>query len=114
MKCGDSLTRSTASGGTESVQLPSIDITHLMGAKVDASGRIVGFHVLPPGTALLVLRNPVTLPAGSVKVVDASGTPIPGAQARITPRKVPVTGYDTLEARVEILDSAGTVLATSQ
>ncbi len=113
MNYGDSVKRSTSTGRQETVQLPPIDTLHLTGAKIDSSGRISGFHVLPAGIPLSGSRNPVTLPIGSVKVVDASGTAIHRASVRITPRKVPLTGHDTLEAKVEILDSTGMVLATS-
>jgi hypothetical protein len=45
-------------------------------------------------------------------VVDGLGVPLPGVQVRITPRKLPTSGWDTLEARVEVLDASGSVVAS--
>ncbi len=113
MKCGDPVTRTTSSGSTETVTLPPIDMQHISCVRADPRGSVGGFHVFPSGITAPSTRTPLSVPAGSVKVVDASGTPIVGATVRITTRKPPASVYDTLEAKVEILDSSGTVLATS-
>ena len=113
MKSGDSITRRTANGGTEMVRLPPIDMAHLTNVKIDASGKVMGFHILPTGAAIPSSPTSFGLPPGAVNVEDDSGLPIPGAWVRITPRKWPRTGCDTLEAKVEILDPTGVVLATS-
>jgi hypothetical protein len=108
---GDAITRTTATG-QETVLLPGIDLTHLKQAKVVGT-RLTGLHVQPPGT-IVTGTAPITLAVDAVAVVDPHGTPITGAQVRLVPRKVPLSEYDTLEALVEVFDSAtGAVLASS-
>jgi hypothetical protein len=108
---GDAVTRTTQRG-SETVYLPTISLAHLCQVYVDG-GHVKGFHVLPAGV-IITSSAAVVLPPGAVTVVDRQGTVISGAQTRITPRKLPTSGWDTLEARVEVLDAAGTVIASRE
>jgi hypothetical protein len=109
-KAGDVITR-TVGGKTESVTLPPISMTHLKTLMVDGN-KVRGFHILPTSVATITSTSPITLPAGSITVVDSNGTPIAGAQVKLTPSRVPADGYDAFEAKVEVFDSAGTLLAS--
>jgi hypothetical protein len=107
---GDSVTRTTPRG-SETVNLPPLDLAHLTQIQVDGAN-VKGFHVLPAGV-IITSSAAVVLPAGTVAVVDQRGAAIAGAQTRILPRKLPASEWDTLEARVEVLDAGGTVIAST-
>jgi hypothetical protein len=106
----DPVTRTNRHGQQETVRLPPINMAHLQQAQVDG-GKINGLHILPSGVSI-PSTAPLTLPAGTVAVVDQHGSPIADAQVRITPGKLPRSGHDTLDAKVKVLDSAGAVLAS--
>lgn len=53
----------------------------------------------------------VTLPAGSLQVVDSAGNPIVGAEIKLTPLRVPASADDAFEAAVEVLDATGSRIA---
>lgn len=106
MNRGDVITR-TAGGATESVTLPPINMNHLLTIRVE-TGRVSGFHVLPTSILTVSSTSEVILPAGSIQIVDSSGYPIAGAVIKLTPLRVPASINDAFEARVEVLDSAGT------
>ncbi len=109
---GDSITRTTPTG-QETVVLPPIASGHLRQLVVaGVGGAILGFHILP-ASAAVSSASPVILAAGTVTVADRWGTVIPGAQVRLIPRKVPRSSDDTLEARVEVIDTAGTVIVSA-
>jgi hypothetical protein len=74
-------------------------------------GNVKGFHVLPAGV-IITSGSAVVLPPGSVSVVDQRGTAVRGVQVRITPRKVPASEWDTLEAEVEVHDASGLLVAS--
>lgn len=106
---GDVLTR-TESGATESVTLPPIHLSHLLTLKVQG-GRVSGFHVLPTSVVTISSTSEITLPAGSVPIIDSAGIPIADAELKLTPLRVTASAYDAFEARVEVLDSAGARIA---
>jgi len=110
MRRGDEVTRTTASGAVEKVNLPAIDMAHLTDVTVNAVGVINGFHVLPGSTAPITSNSPLILPGGSVRVLDAAGTPIVGATVEVTPLRVPASVHDAFEARVRVFDSSGAVI----
>jgi hypothetical protein len=106
---GDPVTRTTPHG-SETVYLPAINLAHLTQIQVVGSD-VKGFHVLPAGVTITSAAT-LVLPPGAVAVVDRHGTGVPGVQVRIVPRKVPNSGWDTLEALVEVVDGTGVVLAS--
>jgi hypothetical protein len=106
MDRGDVLTR-TAGGATESVTLPPINMNHLLTIRIEG-GRVSGFHILPTSILTVSSTSEVTFPSGSIQVVDSAGNPIAGAEIKFTPLRVPASANDAFEARVEVLDSAGT------
>jgi hypothetical protein len=106
---GDTVTRTTTRG-TETVLLPGINFLHLSQVQIDASN-VKGFHVLPAGV-IITSGSTIALPLGSVSVVDRNGTAVPAVQVWITPRKVPVSPWDTLEAQVEVRDGSGVLMAS--
>jgi hypothetical protein len=106
---GDVITRGVA-GATESVTLPAINLSHLLTLTVDG-GRVSGFHILPTSVVIVASRSEITLPAGSIRVVDSAGNPVTGAAIKLTPLCVPASAYDAFEARVEVLDSTGARIA---
>ncbi len=108
-KVGDRLTR-TIGGSTETVILPAIDLGHLRTVMVDGN-KVQGFHILPASAVTVLSTSSITLPVGSVTVVNHTGTTIGGAQVRLTPLRAPADGYDAFEAKVEVLDPTGTVVA---
>jgi hypothetical protein len=106
---GDVITR-TVAGKTDSITLPPINLDHLVELTVD--GHVVsGFHVLPASIITITSTTPIVLPLGAVTVVDTNGTPVAGTQVRLTPSRAPTDRYDAFEARVEVLDASGTLLA---
>jgi hypothetical protein len=106
MNQGDVITR-TVGGATDSVTLPPINMNHLLTIRVEG-GRVSGFHILPMSVLTLSSTSAITLPAGSIPVVDSAGNPIAGAEIKLTPLRVPASAYDAFEARVEVLDTTGT------
>jgi hypothetical protein len=113
LTCGDELTRTTIGGVIQKVILPPINMAHLTEPTVDARGRINGFHVLPAALGRITSTSSVTLPAGSVFVLDANGVLMRGAQVRITPFRVPRSDLDAFEAKVEVLDATGKIIGTT-
>jgi hypothetical protein len=109
MNRGDVITR-TVGGAAESVTLPPINMNHLLTIRVEA-GRVSGFHILPTSVVTVSSASEITLPAGSIQVVDSAGNPIAGAEIKLTPLRVPAGANDAFEAQVEILDSAGSRFA---
>ncbi len=79
--------------------------------RLGTGGPIIGFHILPRGVVVSP-SSPVVLAAGAVVVSDQHGTLLAGTQVRLIPRKGPRSSDDTLEARVEVLDAAGTILTS--
>ncbi len=108
-KVGNMLTR-TVGGRTETVNLPAIDMGHLLSVMVDGN-KVRGFHILPASVIAVTSTSPITLPVGSILIVDRAGAPMTNATVRITPLRVPADGYDAFEAMVEVLDAAGIVVA---
>ena len=106
MNRGDVITR-TVGGATESVTLPPINMNHLLTIRVER-GRVSGFHFLPTSVVTVSSTSEITLPAGSLQVVDSAGNPSAGAEIKLTPLRVPASADDAFEARVEVLDSTGT------
>jgi hypothetical protein len=104
---GDAVSRTTASGAIETVNLPAINMAHLTDMTVNAAGRVEGFHVMPASVGPITSTSPFTLPAGSIQILDASGNPITGATVRVTPLRVPATTFDSFAARIEVFDSSG-------
>jgi len=109
MNRGEVITR-TVGGATESVTLPPINMNHLLTIRVEGGG-VSGFHILPISVVTISSTSELTLPAGSIQVVDSGGNPIAGAEIKLTPLRVPASAYDGFEARVEVFDSAGTRIA---
>jgi len=109
---GDPVTRTTSAGQVETVFLPPIDMNHLEQLGV-AGGSIQGLHILPTGL-LVSSTSPVLLPTGTITILDSHGTPLTGAQVRLTPRKVPRSPDDTLEAKVEVLTGGVVIGSISQ
>jgi hypothetical protein len=109
MNQGDVITR-TMSGRTDSVTLPPINSRHLLTIRVEG-GRVSGFHILPTSVVTISSTSEVTLPAGSVPVVDSAGNPIARAEIKLTPLRVPASADHAFEARVEILDAMGMRIA---
>jgi hypothetical protein len=109
MNQGDLITR-TVGGATGSVTLPPINMNHLLTIRVEG-GRVRGFHILPTSVVTVTSTSEMTIPAGSIQVVDSAGNPITGAEIKLTPLRVPASAYDAFEARVEVLDSTGTRIA---
>jgi hypothetical protein len=109
MNRGDVISR-TVGGATETVTLPPINMNHLLRLRVETS-RVGGFHVLPASVVTITSASEITLPAGSVPVVDAAGNPIAGAEIKMTPLRVPVSAHDGFETRVEVLDATGAQIA---
>jgi hypothetical protein len=54
----------------------------------------------------------MTLSGKQVAIVDGKGNPIPVAQREVTAVKTPKSAYDTLEAKVRVLDAANNELAS--
>ena len=113
LTCGDVLTRTTFGGVIEKVILPPINMAHLIEPMVGAAGRINGFHILPVGLGKIASTSSMTLPGGSVNVLDVNGILMRGTQIRITPFRVQTSDLDAFEAKVEVLDSAGIILGAS-
>jgi hypothetical protein len=109
MNQGDVITR-TVVGAAESVSLPPINMNHLLTLRVEG-GRVSGFHILPISVVTVSSASEITLPAGSIQVVDSVGNLIAGAEIKLTPLRVPASPDDAFEARVEVLDSAGSRIA---
>jgi len=109
MNRGDVITR-TVGGATESVTLPPINMNHLLTIRVD-SGRVSGFHILPTSVVTISSTSEITLSAGVLQVVDSAGKPIAGAEIKLTPLRVPASAHDAFEARVEVVDAAGSRIA---
>src|ERR1043165_2430012 len=109
MNRGDVISR-TMGSATESVTLPPINMNHLLTIRVER-GRVSGFHILPTRVVTISSTSEMTLPAGSIQVVDSAGNPITGAEIKLTPLRVPASIDDAFEARVEVLDSMGTRIA---
>jgi hypothetical protein len=106
---GDVITRKVG-GATETVTLPPINLSHLLTLTVEG-GRVSGFHILPTSVVIVASTSEMTLPAGSIRVVDSAGNAIAGTEIKLTPLRVPGSAYDAFEARVEVLDSVGTRIA---
>ena len=109
MNQGDVITR-TVGGKSDSVTLPPINMNHLLTIRVER-GRVSGFHILPTSVVPVSSAGEITLPAGSIPVVDSAGASIGGAQVRLTPLRVPVSADDAFEARVDVVDSTGARIA---
>ena len=109
MNRGDVLTR-TISSASEFVTLPPINMNHLLTIRVE-NGRVSGFHILPPRVVTISSTSAISLPVGSVQVVDSVGNPIAGAEIQVTSLRVPASAHDAFEARVEVVDSTGRRIA---
>src|SRR6266545_4330233 len=109
MDRGDVITRPVG-GAAESVTLPPINMNHLLTIRVEG-GRVSGFHILPTSVVAISSTSEITLPAGSIRVVDSAGNPIGGAEIKLTPLRVPASAFDAFEAGVEVLDSTGSRIA---
>lgn len=109
MNRGDVITR-TVGGAKESVTLPPINMNHLLTIRVQG-GRVSGFHILPTSVVTIASTSEITLPAGSLQVVDSEGNPNAGAEVKLTPLRVPANAHDAFEARVEVLDFTGSRIA---
>jgi hypothetical protein len=79
---------------------------------VSAAGRADGFHIMPGSVPVITSNSPLVLPAGSVRILDAAGTPIAGATVEVTPLRVPASPFDAFEARVQVFDSSGALIGT--
>jgi hypothetical protein len=109
MNQGDVITRAVG-GRTESVTLPPINMNHLLTIRAEG-GRVSGFHILPTSVVTISSASEITLPAGSIPVVDSAASQIAGAEINLTPLRVPGSANDAFEARLEVLDSGGTRIA---
>ena len=107
---GDTINR-TKNGVAESIKLPAINMNHLTQLTVDGTS-VSGFHVMPSSAGTITSTAAFTLAAGVVTVLDTNGNPITGAQVRVTPLRVPVDTYDAFEAKIEVLDASGLVIAS--
>ncbi|HEV3142524.1 MAG TPA: hypothetical protein VGZ47_01415, partial [Gemmataceae bacterium] len=110
MNQGDVIKRSVG-GATESVRLPPINMSHLLSIRVE-TGRVSGFHILP--TSIVTISSStgaITIPPGSIAVVDSVGNPIARAEIKLTPLRVPASAFDAVEARVEVFDAMGIRIA---
>jgi hypothetical protein len=109
MNQGDVIKRSVG-GATDSVTLPPINMSHLLSIRVDAA-RVSGFHILPMSGVTISSTSAINLPPGSIAVVDSVGSPIAGAEIKLTPLRVPASAFDAVEARVEVFDAKGIRIA---
>lgn len=109
-RTGDLLSR-TVGGQTEAVTLPPIDMNHLRSVTVDGN-KVRGFHVLAAAVYTIISTSSVTLPVGSIAIVDPTGAPLAGTRIRLMPHRVPTDGFDAFEAKVEVVDSTGIVLGS--
>jgi Bacterial EndoU nuclease len=112
VKCGDEITRTTATGN-ERVRLPPIGMRHLLDVTITANGRADGFHICPMSLGTIATAAKTLIASGAVSVIDAAGQLVVGAVIVVTPHRVPASEFDAFEARVEVFDSNGQRVAAS-